>query len=97
MIALTEQIRTFAGLLTPCPGNNEKLTAWIIRTRAADLPFLRSFATGLERDRAAVDAALTLPHHNGRTEGVNCKIKLLKRQRYGRAGHLLLRQLILLN
>ncbi|MFI5527114.1 hypothetical protein ACIA8O_01025 [Kitasatospora sp. NPDC051853] len=45
----------------------------------------------------AVDAALTLPHHNGRTEGVNCKIKLLKRQRYGRAGHPLLRQLILLN
>ncbi|MCX4671840.1 transposase [Streptomyces sp. NBC_01381] len=97
MTALADQIRAFAALLVPSAGNAEQLTAWLTRTRAADLPFLHSFATGLERDRAAVDAALTLPHHNGRTEGVNCKIKLLKRQRYGRAGHPLLRQLILLN
>ncbi|MCZ4120233.1 ISL3 family transposase [Streptomyces sp. H39-S7] len=97
MTALAEQIRTFAGLLVPSADNAEQLTAWITRTRAADLPFLHSFATGLERDRAAVDAAVTLPRHNGRTEGANCKIKLLKRQRYGRASHPLLRQLILLN
>nr|WP_255305793.1 ISL3 family transposase [Streptomyces sp. Wb2n-11] len=97
MTAPADQIRTFAGLLVPSAGNDEQSTAWITRTRAADLPFLHPFATGLERDRTAVDAALTLPHHNGRTEGVNCKIKLLKRQRYGRAGHPLLRQPILLN
>ncbi|GGV05411.1 hypothetical protein GCM10010502_70380 [Kitasatospora aureofaciens] len=54
-------------------------------------------ATGLARDRAGVDHALTLPWHNGRTEGVNNKIKLLKRQTYGRAGHRLLRQRILLS
>ncbi|WP_223185753.1 transposase [Streptomyces sp. CBMA152] len=58
---------------------------------------MHSFATGLERDRAAVDAELTLPHHNGRIEGVNNKIKLLKRQTYGRAGYRLLRHRILLN
>lgn len=97
MTVLAEQILTFAGLLHPSTGNAEQLTSWITRARAADLPFLHSFATGLERDRAAVDAALTLPHHNGRTKGVNCKIKLPKRQRYGRASHRLLRQLILLN
>ncbi|MFJ8828119.1 ISL3 family transposase [Streptomyces sp. NPDC102467] len=97
MTVLADQIRTFAGRLAPCPGNAERLTEWINQTRAADLPFLQAFANGLERDRAAVDSALTLPWHNGRTEGVNCKIKLLKRQRYGRAGHPLLRQLILLN
>nr|WP_225860808.1 transposase [Streptomyces triticiradicis] len=84
-------------MLTPGQDNAEQLTAWITRTRAADLPFLHSFANGLERDRPAVDAALTLPHHNGRTEGVSTKIKLLKRLTYGRAGHNLLRQLILLN
>ncbi|TFV30124.1 transposase [Streptomyces sp. T1317-0309] len=39
----------------------------------------------------------TLPWHNGRTEGVNNQIKLLKRQTYGRAGHRLLRQRILLS
>ncbi|WP_344500991.1 hypothetical protein [Streptomyces enissocaesilis] len=97
MTALTGQIRTFAGLLVPAAGNTEQLTTRITRARAADLPFLHSFATGLERDRTAVDAALTLPHHNDRTEGVNCKIELLEHQRYGRVGHPLLRRLILLN
>lgn len=85
MTALATQVSDFAALLTPTPGNPGRLNAWISRTRAADLPFLHSFATGLERDRAAVDAALTLPWHNGRTEGVNHKIKLLKRQTYGQA------------
>ncbi|MGH4036074.1 ISL3 family transposase [Actinomycetota bacterium Odt1-20B] len=97
MATLAAQIHTFAQLLTPADGNDTDLTDWIIHTRAADLPFLHAFATGLERDRTAVDAAVTLPWHNGRTEGANTKIKLIKRQLYGRAGHRLLRQLILLN
>jgi transposase len=37
-----------------------------------------------------------MPHHNGRTEGVNTKTKLIKRQMYGRAGFILLRHRILL-
>jgi len=85
MTALATQVSDFAALLTPAPGNPGRLNAWIARTRAANLRFLHSFATGLERDRTAVNAALTLPWHNGRTEGVNHKIKLLKRQTYGRA------------
>lgn len=97
MTALAGQLRTFADLLVPAGDNPQALTEWITRTRDADLPFLHSFANGLERDRAAVDAAVTLPHHNGRTEGVNNKIKLIKRQAYGRAGHPLLRRLVLLN
>ena len=44
----------------------------------------------------AVAAAITLDHHNGRTEGVNTKTKLIKRQMYGRAGFALLRHRILL-
>ena len=40
--------------------------------------------------------AVTLPHHNGRTEGVNNKTKMIKRQMYGRAGFTLLRHRILL-
>lgn len=75
------------------------VTDWL-RTHpgvAADLPTLGSDATGLERDQDAVEAALTLPYHNGRIEGDNQKIKLLKRQTYGRAGYPLLRQRILLS
>ncbi|MEU5910641.1 transposase, partial [Micromonospora sp. NPDC047527] len=49
---------------------------------------------GLDRD--AVNAALTYPFHNGGTEGVNTKTKLIKRQMYGRAGFALLRHRILL-
>ncbi|WP_331773157.1 ISL3 family transposase (plasmid) [Embleya sp. NBC_00888] len=97
MTTLADLIGGFAHLLDPAPGNATALTGWITRVRAADLPFLHSYATGLERDRTAADAALTLPHHNGRTEGVNNKIKLLKRQMYGRAKHPLLRQRILLS
>ena len=37
-----------------------------------------------------------MPHHNGRTEGVNTKTKMIKRQMYGRAGFTLLRHRILL-
>ncbi len=64
--------------------------------READLPHLHSFRTGLDQDRAAVNAGLTLPHHNGGTEGVNNKTEMIKRQMYGRAGFRLLRHRILL-
>jgi len=40
---------------------------------------------------------ITLPFHNGRTEGVNTKTKMIKRQMYGRAGFTLLRHRILLS
>ncbi len=97
MTTLADLVRDFAQLLTPNQANTDALTDWITSARAAGLPFLYSYVTGLERDRAAVDAALTLPHHNGRTEGANNKIKLIKRQMYGRAGYPLLRQRILLS
>jgi transposase len=64
---------------------------------ADDLPALHCFIHGLEMDRQAVDAGLTLPYSNGATEGVNTKTRLLKRQTYGRAGFALLRHRILLN
>jgi len=36
--------------------------------RAEDLPHVHSFTRGLDLDIQAVTAALTMPHHNGRTE-----------------------------
>jgi transposase len=86
----------FAQLLTPAEGNDTKLTDWITRVRTADLPHLQSFCNGLELDRAAVNAGLTLPFHNGRTEGVNTRTKRIMRQMHGRAGFELLRHRILL-
>jgi hypothetical protein len=97
MTELSALIGDFAAMLTPQAANAQRLGQWITRVRAANLPTLGSYATGLERDKDAVEAALTLPYHNGRTEGVNQKIKLLKRQTYGRAGYPLPRQRILLS
>jgi transposase len=62
---------------------------------AADLPHLHTFARGL--DCEAVPAAITMPYHNGGTEGVNTKTKRIMRQMHGRAGFTLLRHRILLN
>ena len=52
---------------------------------------LSSFAAGLRQDEAAVKAALSLEWSNGRVEGQVNRLKLIKRQMYGRAGFDLLR------
>jgi transposase len=97
MTALAGLIRSFAELLTPDPGNDARLRQWIAGTRDADLPHVHSFTRGLDLDIQAVTAAVTLPYHNGRTEGVNTiKTKMIKRQMYGRTGFTLLRHRILL-
>jgi transposase len=89
-------VRSFAALLRPDPANEAKLSEWAHTARACDLPHLHAFIRGLELDARAVIAAVTLPFHNGRTEGVNTKTKMIKRQMYGRAGFTLLRHRILL-
>jgi transposase len=96
MTALAGLVRTFAALLVPDPGNAGLLQQWIAAARAAGLPHLHAFCNGLDLDIQAATTALTLPHHNGRTEGVNTKTKMIKRQMYGRAGFTLLRHRILL-
>ena len=96
MTALASLIRDFAALLVPDPGNATRLQAWITAARAADLPHAHAFTRGLDLDIQAATAALTMPFHNGRTEGVNTKTKMIKRQMYGRAGFTLLRHRILL-
>jgi transposase len=59
---------------------------------ASELPALHAFVRGLRKDLDAVVAGLTLPYSNGPSEGANTKVKLLKRQMYGRGGFALLRQ-----
>jgi transposase len=96
MTALAAAVRSFATLPTPRKDNPARLATWTTATREADLPHVHSFTRGIDQDIDAVAAAITLNHHNGRTEGVNTKTKLLKRQMYGRAGLALLRHRILL-
>ncbi|MFE9045680.1 ISL3 family transposase [Streptomyces sp. NPDC007818] len=96
MTQLAAVAEGFAELLTPCEDNADGLSRWIVKVRSADLPHLHAFARGLDRDRDAVIAALTLPYSNGPTEGVNTKTKRIARQMHGRAGFTLLRHRILL-
>jgi transposase len=73
----------------------EQLDSWIRTVRACHIRELNRFVTGLERDKEAVMAGLTLPYNNGQVEGQITKLKLLKRTMYGRAGFSLLRQKVL--
>ena len=96
MTALASLVRSFAALLTPAPRNDRLLRKWITTARAAGLPHVHAFTRGLELDSQAATAGLVLPYHNGRTEGINTKTKMIKRQMYGRAEFTLLRHRILL-
>ena len=58
------------------------LDPWIATARAS---LIASFASGILKDKAAVHAAITEPWSNGQTEGHITKLKLVKRQMYGRA------------
>ena len=95
LIVLAEHVRGFAELLTRRRGAD--LGSWMTAVEASDLPALHSFVRGLRKDLPAVVAGLSLPYSNGPIEGANTKVKLLKRQMYGRAGFPLLRQRILLS
>ena len=66
------------------------------RHAADDLPHLHRFVTGLRHDYDAVRNGLTLPHSSGSVEGNVNRIKMIKRQMFGRAGLPLLRKRVLL-
>ncbi|MEU2113936.1 transposase [Streptomyces sp. NPDC019507] len=92
--ALTRHVRAFGKMLTQLQG--DQLPQCIKAVRADDLPSLHTFVNGLERDLAAVTAGLTLPWSSGVVEGHVNRIKMIKRQMYGRAGFGILRKRVLL-
>jgi transposase len=72
-----------------------QLDAWIRSAEASRLPEFTSFAKGIQQDKAAVLAGLTLPWSNGLLEGHVNRLKLIKRSMYGRAKLPLLRARVL--
>ncbi|MFF1839054.1 transposase [Streptomyces sp. NPDC058231] len=74
----------------------ERLPQWLDAVRQDDLPSLHTLAAGIDRDRDAVIAGLTLPWNSDVVEGHVNRIKMLKRQMFGRAGFALLRKRVLL-
>jgi transposase len=69
----------------------EDLDGWLKDAEESRSNAMRSFAAGLRKDLDAVRAGLTEKWSNGCVEGFVHKLKLLKRQGYGRAGFELLR------
>jgi transposase len=71
---------------------SEELSPWLADAQASGIREIGQFAIKIRRDEAAVRAGCTLSWSNGQTEGEVTRLKLLKRQMYGRAKFDLLRQ-----
>jgi Transposase len=63
----------------------EHLDAWLVQTKSRNLPELQFFACGREKDKDAVRNGLTWSINNEMVEGFVTKVKLIKRQGFGRA------------
>ncbi len=97
-------VRRFAELIGRCgvrsdarPANpSAVLDTWLTDALSCGIPAVETFAAGVRQDEAAVKAALTMPWSRGQAEGQVNKLKLIKRQMYGRANFDLLRRRVLL-
>ncbi|MGI9121444.1 MAG: ISL3 family transposase [Rubrobacter sp.] len=76
-------------------GQAAKLDRWLGEALDSGVKAFETFAMGLKREHSGVEAAPTLPYSNGQTEGQINKLKLIKRQMYGRASFSMLRQRVL--
>jgi transposase len=66
--------------------NGEGLDSWLKDVYASTFRQFRTFARSIERDKAAILAGLRLPYSTGPVEGHINRLKLIKREAYGRAG-----------
>ena len=96
--------RRFTALVRGCGvrGNADPKTAlaaleaWLADAHTSGIRAMQTFAAGLAQDGAAIRAALTTSWSSGQAEGQITRLKMLKRQTYGRANFDLLRRRVLL-
>jgi transposase len=74
---------------------SKTLDPWLAAVTENQIPELSGLARSIGQDKAAVLAALSLPWSNGQVEGQVNRLKLIKRQMYGRAKFDLLRVRVL--
>ena len=91
---LTGHVRKFAVMMTGRHG--DRLEDWIADAEQDTLVPLAAFARNLRRDLTAVRNGLTLPYSSGAVEGNVNRLKMLKRQMFGRASLDLLRKRVLI-
>ncbi len=87
-------VQQFAQMMRDRTGE-EKLDGWLEKVAKSPLTALHPFVAGVYQDKAAVQAGLTSLWSQGQTEGQITRLKLIKRQGYGRAKFDLLRQRVL--
>jgi transposase len=90
---MTRAVTTFFDLLHK--RRTAGLDGWLAKATGSGIPELAGFAEGIRRDYTAIRAAFDLPWSNGQVEGQVNRLKLLKRQMYGRANLDLLRRRVL--
>lgn len=91
--AAYDLVQTFLEMVHDKQG--EKLESWLDQIWKSQISELIRSGKGIERDKAPVRAALALPYSNGVVEGHVHRLKLVKRQGYGRAAFPLLRKRVL--
>ena len=93
LAALHTLVQAFGQMVRKRDGH--RLQDWMQQVAESNFRDVKRFAQGLQRDKEEVLAGLTLVYSNGQVEGQINKLKLIKRQGYGRAGFSLLRQRVL--
>ena len=83
----------FAGIIRR--QRDENIKEWIGIAKGSGVPEIKGFAAKLLQDLSAVIAGVDLPWSQGQTEGQVTKLKLIRRQMYGRGGFDLLRKRVL--
>ena len=78
-----------------CERKSEQLDGWLVSAEKSLIMELRNLVKNMRQDYFAIRAACSEEWSNGQTEGQNTRLKLLKRQMYGRAKLDLLRQRVL--
>ena len=86
----TELIQGFKNMLKE--HNGELLSGWIELAISSNIKEIKGFAKGLRTDLEAVKNGIELQWSNGPVEGQVNKLKVIKRQMYGRASFELLRK-----
>jgi transposase len=72
-----------------------RLLAWIEKATSSGFSFVAQYAKGLRRELEGVAVSIASIWSNGQVEGQINRLKVIKRQMYGRAGFALLRARVL--
>ena len=76
-------------------GKVATLRRWMTRAHATGIEPLQRFVRKLQQDQRAVEGAVREPWSNGPVEGHINRLKMLRRQMYGRSGGEFLRATVL--